>query len=388
MREPRRTVWVFEREHELARHQSARNSGVIHAGIYYVPGSLKAHLCVQGARQLYDYCERNGIHCERRGKVIVASEPRELAGLEELERRGMANGVQGLRRLDEDGLRELEPHARGVAALHSPGTGVVDFEEVASALARELLEAGAGIVTGCEVRSATPLPGGLLLGHARGQTLARHAVFCAGVWADRLAPGVRGARNTQDAQDARDEVRVVPFRGAYLRLAPERAGLVRSLIYPVPDPSLPFLGVHFTRTIKGEVLIGPTAIPALARQPSAPLPTLAGELWKMLAWPGSWRMAARWWRTGASELLHATLRSTLVNAARRYVPELATGDVERAFAGIRAQAVTRDGRLVDDFVFSYGERAVHVRSAPSPAATACLAIARHIADEAERRLAP
>jgi 2-hydroxyglutarate dehydrogenase len=380
-------VWVFEREHVLARHQSTRNSGVIHAGIYYAPGSLKARLCVQGARALYEYCERNGIRCERRGKVIVASEPRELRGLEELERRGLANGVQGLRRVDEDGLRELEPHARGVAALHSPNTGVVDFEEVAGALARELLEAGAGIVTACEVRSATPRPGGLLLEHARGHTLARHAVFCAGVWADRLAPDARDDQDATEARGPREEVRVLPFRGAYLRLAPDRAGLVRSLVYPVPDPSLPFLGVHFTRTIAGEVLIGPTAIPALARQPSAPLPTLAGELWELLAWPGSWRMAARWWRTGASELLHTALRSTLVHAARRYVPELAAGDVERAFAGVRAQAVTRDGRLVDDFVFSYGERAVHVRSAPSPAATACLAIASHIADEAERRLA-
>jgi 2-hydroxyglutarate dehydrogenase len=377
-RDAQRSVWVFERDERLARHQTTHNSGVIHAGIYYAPGSLKARLCVVGARELYEFCERNAIASERRGKVIVASDRRELAGLEELERRGQANGVQGLRRLDEDGLRELEPHARGVAALHSPNTGVVDFGEVADALARELLEAGAGILTGCEVHAATPRAGGILLTHARGETLARHAVFCAGAWADSLAGG---------AGRARGEVRIVPFRGAYLRLAPGRAELVRSLIYPVPDPSLPFLGVHFTRTITGEVLIGPTAIPALARQPSAPLPTLAGELWELLAWPGSWRMAARWWRTGATELLHAAVRSTLVRAARRYVPELTANDVQPAFAGVRAQAVARDGRLVDDFVFSYGERAVHVRSAPSPAATACLAIARHIADEAERQIA-
>jgi 2-hydroxyglutarate dehydrogenase len=370
-------VCLLEREPELATHQSGHNSGVIHAGIYYVPGSLKAQLCVQGARELYRFCESHEVPHARCGKLIVATEHGELERLAELERRGRENGVEGLRRLDGDALRELEPHARGIAALHSPDTGIVDFRAVAAALARELLESGAAIHTACEVRSAAPAPGGLGLEHAKGYTLARHAVFCAGAWADELAC---------DGRPADDSLRVVPFRGAYLRLPADRAELVRGLIYPVPDPSLPFLGVHLTRTIAGEVLIGPTALPALARQPSAPLPTRLRGLVRLLAWPGSRRLLMRWWRTGLSELLHAAAPSTLVAAASRYVPELRGAHARAAFAGVRAQALSRDGALLDDFAFSYGERSVHVRSAPSPGATACLAIARHVADEAERRL--
>ena len=384
MRRPGASVCVLEREHGLALHQSGHNSGVIHSGIYYAPGSLKARLCVQGARELYEFCERSGVPFERCGKLIVARDPGELPRLQELERRATANGVRGLRRLDGEGLREVEPHARGLAALHSPDTGVVDFRNVAAALARELGRAGASIHTGCEVRSARAASGGLRLPHSRGETLAGYGVFCAGAWADELAGGTDRAAAAGEG----GELRVVPFRGAYLRLPPDCGELLRGLIYPVPDPSLPFLGVHLTRTISGEVLIGPTALPALARQPSAPLSTRLQGLLSLLAWPGSRRMLARWWRTGVSELIHAALPSTLVRAAADYVPELAGSDVRRAFAGVRAQALSRDGRLLDDFAFSYSERAVHVRSAPSPAATACLAIARHIAGEAEQRLGP
>ena len=372
---------LLEREHELAAHQSSHNSGVIHAGIYYAPGSLKAQLCVQGARELYSFCELNELPHARCGKLIVARKPQELPRLEELERRGRANGVTGLRRLDGHTLRELEPHARGIAALHSPDTGIVDFGHVTAALAQQLSQDGAAIHTGCEVRAVRPVPRGVRLEHSKGQTLAGHVVFCAGVWADLLA----GAGADPNAA-AGAELRVLPFRGAYVRLDPEHAHLVRGLIYPVPDPSLPFLGVHLTRTLAGDVLIGPTALPALARQPSAPLPTRLRGLAALLAWPGSRRLLARWWRTGVAELVHAALPSTLVGAAARYVPELLGASVQPAFAGIRAQGLARDGRLLDDFAFSYSERAVHVRSAPSPAATACLAIARHIADEAERRL--
>ncbi len=366
---------VFEREPELARHQSGHNSGVVHAGIYYAPGSLKGKLCVEGARDMYAFCERHGIPHERSGKVIVALDQHELPRLEELERRGRANGVPGLRRLDSDGLRELEPHARGIAALHSPNSGILDFRAVTYALAGELREADGSVITGCEVLGARQAPAGLHLEHTHGHTLARHAVFCMGVRADDLlSPGERR------------QLRILPFRGSYLRLTPARGELVRSLIYPVPDPSLPFLGVHFTRTIDGQVLVGPTAIPALARDPDASLSARASQLGGLLCWPGSWRMMARWWRAGSSELAHALVRSTLVRAAARYVPELTVADVEPSFSGIRAQVLGRDGSLVDDFVFSYSEHAVHVRSAPSPGATASLAIARHVADEAETRL--
>jgi 2-hydroxyglutarate dehydrogenase len=375
LRRPRARVCVFERERELAVHQSGHNSGVVHAGIYYAPGSLKARLCVEGARDMYAFCERHGIPHERSGKVIVALERKDLPRLEELERRGRANGVEGLRRIDGEQLRELEPHARGIAALHSPGSGIADFRAVARGLAVELREAGGSVITACEVLSAQSSTGGLWLTHPQGRTLARHTVLCMGTWADDLLPGAET-----------EQLRILPFRGSYLRLVAERAPLVRSLIYPVPDPSLPFLGVHFTRTVDDEVLVGPTAIPALARRQDASFSERAERLGGLLRWPGSRRMMARWWRAGSSELLHALVRSTLVRAAARYVPELRVTDVEPAFSGIRAQALRRDGALVDDFVFSYSEHAVHVRSAPSPGATASLAIARHVATEAEARL--
>ncbi len=361
-RRPGAGVCVLEREAEIGSHQTGHNSGVVHAGIYYAPGSLKAELCVRGAAEMYEYCGERGIPFERCGKLIVALTEAELPGLDELERRGRANGVPGLRRLDADGIRELEPHATGVAALHSPETGIVDFRAVTRAYAEDLLEAGGEIATGCEVSSLEPGHGSLRIAHSRGVTEARHAIVCAGGRADRLAV----------AAGADPDPRIVPFRGAYLQLVPERRELVRSLIYPVPDPSLPFLGVHLTRRIDGEVLIGPTALLG------------ASGIGRTLAWPGSWRLFRRWWRTGLEEIRHAAFRSTFVSAAARYVPELRRSDVMPAFAGVRAQAVARDGGLVDDFVFSATERALHVRNAPSPGATSSLAIAARIADQAER----
>ena len=357
-RHPGLSVRILEREDAVARHQTGRNSGVIHAGIYYAPGSLKARLCVDGARALYEYCERNAIPHERCGKTIVARDESELPALDELERRGHANGVPGLRRVDAAGLRELEPHAAGVAALHSPATGIVDFAEVARRLARELEGRGVPVHTGCEVKRVTPGGGRIALHHSRGEVRARHALFCAGLASGRLAVAAGGPRDP----------RVVPFRGGYLRLRPERRELVRSLIYPVPDPRLPFLGVHLSRHIDGEVTIGPTAL------------LLGG-----LGWPGTWRLMTRFWRTGLTELRHAASRATLARAAARYVPELEPRDVLPGPSGVRAQAVARDGSLLDDFVFTETERALHVRNAPSPAATASFAIARHVADRAALR---
>lgn len=373
-RHPHASVCVLEREPTVGFHQTGHNSGVIHAGVYYTPGSLKARLCVEGARELYEYCEERGIAVEACGKVIVATEPGELGRLDELERRGKANGVPGLRRIDARGIEALEPHARGIAGLHSPGTGIVDFPAVAHAYAEDVLEAGGTVVTGCAVEGVREQGGALRLLHAGGATEAGHAIFCAGAWADRLAV----------AAGADPDPRIVPFRGAYLRLKPERRGLVRSLIYPVPDPALPFLGVHLTKHIDGDVLIGPTALLAGARDAYA-LGRVRGEdLRETLLWPGSWRMFREWWRTGLTELRHAALRSAFVQAAARYVPELRVEDVQPAFAGVRAQALGRDGRLVDDFVFSTTSRALHVRNAPSPAATSSLAIGRYVAEEAER----
>jgi 2-hydroxyglutarate dehydrogenase len=352
---------VLEREDEIAQHQTGRNSGVVHAGIYYAPGSLKARLCVEGARALYEYCEQRGVPFERRGKLIVARNSGELPALDELERRGRENGVPGLRRLDAPGLREIEPHATGVAALHSPATGVVDFAEVARALAGDLEAAGGRVESGCDV-TAVGDEGRLV--HSRGETRPRFVVFCAGAWADRLAV----------MTGADPHPRIVPFRGAYLRLRADRSHLVKGLIYPVPDPGLPFLGVHLSRHIDGHVSLGPSALLA---------PTGLGHT---LTWPGTWRMGARWWRTGLREISRAASTRRFARDAAEYVPELGPGDFERWYSGVRAQAVGRDGSLVDDFVISETDRALHVRNAPSPAATSCLALARLIADRAEARL--
>jgi L-2-hydroxyglutarate oxidase len=358
-RRPDLNVVVLERAPELATGQTGANSGVIHAGIYYAPGSLKARLCVAGAVEMYEFCERHEIPHERCGKVIVARHEGELGRLDELERRGQANGVQGLRRLTGSELREIEPHCHGVAALHSPATGIVDFAEVARALARELEASGTPVVTGCGVEGVESRPRRIGLAHS-GETRARFAVFCAGAAADRLAV----------AAGADPDPRIVPFRGAYLYLRPERAQLVRSLIYPVPDPSLPFLGVHLSRHIDGHVSLGPTAL-------------LAPRAVRDLTWPGTWRLARRWWRTGIAEIHHALSRRALAAAAAEYVPEIGPRDFDGGFSGLRAQALGRDGTLVDDFVVSETERALHVRNAPSPAATSSFALARLIADRAE-----
>jgi 2-hydroxyglutarate dehydrogenase len=348
-------VVVLEREPRLGEHQTSHNSGVIHAGIYYAPGSLKARLCVEGAATLYEYCAAKGIAAERCGKLVVAVRDADLERLDELERRGRANGVPGLVRVGPDEIAAIEPAARGLAALHSPSTGMVDFGAVAAAYADDVREHGGEIRTGVAVRAVVEREDHVEVEGVR----ARHAVACAGAWSDRLAL----------ASGARPDVRIVPFRGSYLRL--KRPELVRGQIYPVPDPALPFLGVHLSRTIGGDVLIGPTALLAPAHV----------DLRATLRWPGTVRVMRRWWRTGLTEIAHAVSRRLLVREAGRFVPVLEPGDVERGPAGVRAQAVGRDGTLVDDFKLARTGRAVHVLNAPSPAATASLAIAEMIASE-------
>ncbi|HVY78161.1 MAG TPA: L-2-hydroxyglutarate oxidase [Solirubrobacterales bacterium] len=372
-RHPSARLCVLEASDRIGAHQTGHSSGVIHTGIYYRPGSLKARLCVEGSRELYDYCDENGIAYAKSGKLIVARSERELAGLDELERRGNANGVAGLRRLAAGEIRQIEPAAAGVAALHSPETGVVDFVAVAESYAADVARSGGTVHCCASVANVDSRAGGIRLHHARGETRAAAAVFCVGLWADRLAV----------ACGAPADPRIVPFRGGYLEVLGSAAGVVRANVYPVPDPDLPFLGAHLTRALDGRLLIGPTALIAAARDAYSLGTVRRRDLGETLTWPGTWRLAARHWRAGLRELHHATSRRAFVSEAARMVPALRGARTTAAPAGIRAQALAHDGTLVDDFVVHRTERAVHIRNAPSPAATSSLPLARLIAAEAE-----
>ncbi len=364
---------MLEAEPEIGRHQTGRSSGVVHAGIYYAPGSLKARLCVEGMRDLYAYCDERGVPYDRSGKLIVATAAEELPRLDELERRGVENRVEGLRRLAAEEIAEVEPHASGIAALHSPATGVVDFVAVARAYGEDVTAAGGSVHLGTEVRGAVPKGAGIALEHEGSSTSARQAVFCAGLWSDRLAVSC----------GAPEDPRIVPFRGAYLRVEGDADRLVRANVYPVPDPDLPFLGAHLTRNFAGELLIGPSALLAPARDAYRLRSIRPRDVAATVAWPGTWRLIRRHWRTGLEEIRRAASRRSFVAEAARFVPEMRGAAVSHGPAGIRAQALARDGKLVDDFVLHRTEHAVHVRNAPSPAATSSLALARLIADRLE-----
>lgn len=366
-------IAVLERESQIAAHQTGHTSGVVHAGIYYEPGSLKARLCVEGARELRAYCEQRQIPFDANGKLIVAADESELPRLDELQRRGLQNGVPGLCRVDAEEIDVIEPHAHGVAALHSPTTAVVDFAAVARSFAADISAAGGTVHTGCAVLGSRAEGGRIAVRHSHGVSEASLAVFCAGLWSDRLAV----------AAGAPADPRIIPFRGQYLRLRPQRRDLVRASVYPIPDPELPFLGAHLTRGIDGEVLVGPSALIAPARDAYRLGRVRPRDLAAAATWPGTWRLAARHWRVGLAELRRTASRRSFVAEAARLVPELRAADVERGPAGIRAQALGRDGRLVDDFVVHRTGRAVHVRNAPSPAATSSLALAKLIADQVD-----
>ena len=366
-------VAVLDREPVIGAHQTSHSSGVIHAGIYYAPSSLKARLCVAGAAELYSYCDERGIPARRTGKLIVATREPEITRLDELERRGAANGVPGLRRLAASELGEVEPHVTGIAGLHSPATGVVDFAEVAAAYADDVTRTGGTVTTACAVESIAEHDRGATVTHRGGTTRARAVAVCAGAWSDRLAI----------AAGAPPEPRIVPFRGAYLRLRADRAELVRANIYPVPDPDLPFLGAHLTRGPNGTVLLGPSALLVGARDAYRLARIRGNDLRDTLAWPGTWRLVGRHWRTGLTELRRASSKRAFVAEARRFVPALRADDFVAGPAGIRAQAVARDGSLVDDFVVSQTECTLYVRNAPSPAATSSLPLARLIAERLE-----
>lgn len=362
-------VLLLEKEATLASHQTGHNSGVVHAGIYYKPGSLKSRLCRRGAELLSVACHELGVPITECGKVVVATNTEELDGLRRLAERASANAVPGLRWLDEGDLRATEPHAAGLAALHSPSTAIVDFGAVTRALAAQITERGGRVHTATTVSRVSSTPNGVSVELADGERLtADRALVCAGLHADRLAR----------ASGEPAEPRVIPFRGEYWKLAPERRDLVRGLIYPVPDQALPFLGVHLTRTIDGDVLIGPNALLAPTREGYSRSTVNARDALDTLTWPGTWRMMRRHWRAGVSEMHRSASRRAFVGGARRFVPELQAEDVRRALAGLRAQAVSRDGTLIDDFCVTRSRNVLWVRNAPSPAATAALAIAEEL----------
>ena len=363
-------VLVLEAESRLATHQSGHNSGIIHSGLYYRPGSLKAELCAEGRAALYELCDEHGIAHERCGKLVLATRPDELPRLEELERRGAANGLRGLERLDPDQIREHEPYARGAAGLWVPDTGIVDYAGVARAYADGIRSAGGRVVTSATLTAVRPRPGGLELATTAGPVHSRWLVNCAGLQSDRVA----------QLCGADPSVRIIPFRGDYYLLGGESRNRVRGLIYPVPDPAFPFLGVHLTRTVSGEVEAGPNAVLAWNRHGYEPPSISARDSASTLGYVGFWRLAARHWRTGAYEWRRSLSRRLFARDLRRLVPEILETDLRRGGCGIRAQAVGRDGSLADDFVIEQSDRALHVLNAPSPGATASAAIGRYVSE--------
>ena len=367
-RYPRSRVALVEKEQELASHQTGHNSGVIHAGLYYRPGSQKADFCVAGARALREFCDQHGIRYEQVGKVVVATTEAEVPALEALYQRGTANGVEGLSMIGEERLREMEPSARGVKALHCPGTGIVDYREVVAAYAATARANGVDLLTGAKLLRITRFGGGIHLETTRDDLQATYLINCAGLYADAIARMLGVA----------PDVRIVPFRGEYYTLAPEKRHLVRGLIYPVPNPQFPFLGVHFTLRIHGEVEAGPNAVLALAREGYRKRDINLPELLGSLTYRGFWAMAGRYWKTGLGEVYRSMSKRAFVRALQRLVPEIQADDLVPASAGVRAQAVDRRGALLDDFSIVETRDAIHVLNAPSPAATASLAIGQHI----------
>jgi (S)-2-hydroxyglutarate dehydrogenase len=368
-------VVVLERESVLAQHQTSHNSGVVHAGIYYAPGSLKARLCRRGLTLLRDFCAERALPYDACGKVVVAVDEREVEPLRRLEERATTNGVPGLRWLEQPDLSDVEPYVRGVAGLHSPETAIADFAAIARAYAADVNAAGGQIRTGVAVTRVSHDGRNPRTELADGTTIdADKVIVCAGLQADRLAM----------ASGEPAEPRIVPFRGEYWQLRPERTHLVRGLIYPVPDPALPFLGVHLTRKIDGTVVLGPNAILSTARHAYERRRFVARDAYDAISWPGTVRMLRRHWRVGIDEIIRSASKRQFVREVARYVPAVTTADVLPASAGVRAQAIDRDGSLVDDFRLGTSGDVIWVRNAPSPAATSSMAIAEELVAHAAR----
>ena len=369
-RRPGTRVVVLEKEDRLAAHQSGHNSGVVHAGIYYRPGTLKAELCTRGRHLLQEFCAEHAIAYDECGKLVVAIDRDELDRLDRLEETARANRVPGLRRLAAGQIREVEPYAAGLAALHSPATAITDYVAIAEAMAAEVTAAGGQVRLGAAVGAIERRAGAV---HVRvdgedAPVVVDRLVVCAGLHADRVSAQVDGQAGP----------RILPFRGEYMAVARAKQDLVRGMVYPVPDPRYPFLGVHFTRRVGGGLEVGPNAVLATRREGYRRRDVSAVDLRDTLGWPGFWRLARAHWRTGASEVRGSLSKRAYMARAQRYVPDIGADDVVRAGSGVRAQAVERDGSLVDDFRITSSEQITCVRNAPSPAATSSLAIAAHV----------
>jgi len=374
-RHPNLRLVILEKEHILSKHQTGHNSGVIHSGIYYAPGSLKAKLCVEGRKALWNYCDKKHIPWKPVGKLIVATEESELGRLDNLMARGLANGISELQMVDEAGIREREPHCAGIRAISSSVTGIVDYGVVARAYGDDIREAGGDIFTNREVRSFDRRNGVTRVTTNVGDVEARAVITCGGLWSDRLAKMTGG----------QGDPKIVPFRGDYLLLKREKNYLVKGNIYPVPDPDFPFLGVHFTPRMNGDIWLGPNAVLAFARDGYDFTRINPGDLFESLTYPGMIRLGMKYWKVGMGEMYRDVVRSAYVGALQRYIPDLKVEDTLAGPSGVRAQAMDSGGNMVDDFVFEGSEGVVHVRNAPSPAATSSLAIGAYIADDAEQR---
>ena len=362
---------IVDKEAQIASHQTGHNSGVIHTGIYYRPGSMKARACVAGHKLVMAYCDERSIPYERCGKVIVALDESELARLNDLFERGTANGVEGLEMIGPERLREIEPYAAGIKAIYSPNTGIIDYGQVARAYAEDVIAMGGMIVPDTRVLRLDQRAASTVLVTTRGDLEARSVVTCAGLYSDKIS-------------GAGKELKIVPFRGSYYCLRPDKRHMTRALIYPVPDPSFPFLGVHFTRVLNGDVWIGPNAVLAFAREGYKRWAINPGELLDTLTYAGFWKLAGRYWRTGLAEMYRDYVKSAYIKLAQRYMPELTIEDTVAGPSGVRAQALDFNGGLLDDFAIKQDGRVIHVQNAPSPAATSSLVIGQTIADAADR----
>ncbi len=371
---PRLKVAVLEKEGEVATHQTGHNSGVIHAGIYYAPGSQKANFCSTGGKLLRDFCDQHDIEYEMCGKLIVAINDDEVPRLEELFRRGTENGAEGLRMVDRDEINEIEPHSAGIRAIFSPNTGIIDYKKVSEAYATQFGENGGDLITGGKVNSISRRDGLIHLETDVGEISTVNIINCAGLQADEVAR----------MMGVDIGVRIIPFRGEYFSIVPEKAHMVKGLIYPVPDPNLPFLGVHFTRRVNGSVEAGPNAVFSFAKEGYSKTNINFKDTFGALTYSGFWKMSAKYWKVGFSEQYRSAVKRVFVKSLQTLMPEITSNDLAEPGAGVRAQAVDKKGQLLQDFSIAETENAIHVINAPSPGATSSLSISRYIVDMANK----